>query len=150
MKQQSASQSHCFIGCALMLVASFTVTLASASTWRCIDSSDGHSYIVSQSVPSDRCELISEASPYASRRNVSDADSLVGTPARKAKSAAKRAIKRQGASIGMSKDEVLESSWGHPEHINRTTNAYGTREQWVYGGGNYLYFENGVLTSIQN
>lgn len=25
-----------------------------------------------------------------------------------------------------------------------------SREQWVYGNGNYLYFEDGTLTSIQN
>ena len=51
--------------------------------------------------------------------------------------------------IGMTK-EMCEDSWGKPESINRTTNAYGTSEQWVYGGGNYLYFDNGKLTSIQN
>jgi hypothetical protein len=58
--------------------------------------------------------------------------------------------KRQGVRIGMTRERVLESSWGRPEHINRTTNAFGEHEQWVYGGGNYLYFDNGVLTSIQN
>jgi len=51
--------------------------------------------------------------------------------------------------IGMTK-EMCEDSWGKPESINRTTNAYGISEQWVYGGGNYLYFDNGKLTSIQN
>jgi len=51
--------------------------------------------------------------------------------------------------IGMTK-EMCEDSWGKPESINRTTNAYGTSEQWVYGDGNYLYFDNGKLTSIQN
>lgn len=51
--------------------------------------------------------------------------------------------------IGMTK-EMCEDSWGKPESINRTTNTYGTSEQWVYGGGNYLYFDNGKLTSIQN
>jgi len=35
------------------------------------------------------------------------------------------------------------------QHINRTTGSYGTHEQWVYGGS-YLYFQNGVLTTIQN
>lgn len=58
--------------------------------------------------------------------------------------------KKEGVSIGMSEQDVRDSSWGRPESINRTTNAYGTREQWVYGGRNYLYFENGRLTSIQN
>lgn len=58
--------------------------------------------------------------------------------------------RKEGVSIGMSTTEVLESSWGKPKSVNRSTNAYGTREQWVYGGNNYLYFKNGVLTSIQN
>lgn len=57
--------------------------------------------------------------------------------------------KREGVRIGMSKQQVLESSWGRPEKINTTTNVYGTREQWVYGGG-YLYFVGDTLTAIQN
>jgi hypothetical protein len=45
---------------------------------------------------------------------------------------------------------VLES-WGHPSGgINKTTGAWGIHEQWVYGMGQYLYFENGKLTTIQN
>lgn len=58
--------------------------------------------------------------------------------------------KRAGVRIGMSKQDVIDSSWGRPTSVNRTTTAYGTHEQWVYGGGNYLYFEDGKLTSIQN
>jgi len=50
---------------------------------------------------------------------------------------------------GMSKLQA-QLSWGEPESVNRTSGSYGTHEQWVYGGNNYLYFENGVLTSIQN
>ena len=57
--------------------------------------------------------------------------------------------KSQGVSIGMTTQQVLESSWGEPEGINKTTTKYGTSEQWVYGD-NYLYFEDGILTSIQN
>jgi hypothetical protein len=51
----------------------------------------------------------------------------------------------------MSREEVIEgTSWGKPKSVNRTTTGYGVREQWVYGDGNYLYFENGKLTAIQN
>lgn len=57
--------------------------------------------------------------------------------------------KRQGVRIGMSEQDVLDSSWGRPEKVNRTTTQRGVREQWVYHG-NYLYFEDGVLTTIQN
>jgi hypothetical protein len=58
--------------------------------------------------------------------------------------------KKEGVSIGMTSERVLLSSWGRPESVNKTTNVNGVREQWVYGSGNYLYFQNGILTSIQN
>lgn len=58
--------------------------------------------------------------------------------------------RKSGVSIGMTSEEVLASSWGKPEKVNRTTTASGTREQWVYGGQNYLYFEDGVLTAVQH
>ena len=49
--------------------------------------------------------------------------------------------------IGMSKDYVL-LSWGKPNNINKSIGRWGTHEQWVYGRS-YLYFENGILTSMQ-
>jgi hypothetical protein len=49
----------------------------------------------------------------------------------------------------MTMEEARKSSWGRPNHVNRTTNAAGVSEQWVYDGG-YLYFSDGVLTTIQN
>ena len=58
--------------------------------------------------------------------------------------------KREGVSIGMSAQDVIDSSWGKPSKVNRTTNQWGVSEQWVYASGNYLYFKDGVLTSIQN
>jgi hypothetical protein len=58
--------------------------------------------------------------------------------------------RREGVRLGMTQEDVLASSWGRPEHINRTISARGTREQWVYGGRNYLYFEDGILVTIQN
>jgi hypothetical protein len=57
--------------------------------------------------------------------------------------------KRRGVSIGMTKEDVLASSWGRPQSVNQSTYTFGVREQWVYGGGNYLYFKDGVLDSIQ-
>ena len=63
----------------------------------------------------------------------------------------KRLVSLPGVRIGMTTEQVLkETSWGKPRSINRTTTAYGTREQWVYSNSNYLYFTNEVLTSIQN
>jgi len=57
---------------------------------------------------------------------------------------------KPGVSIGMTAQQVIEdTSWGAPRDVNRTTNTAGTHEQWVYGGGRYLYFDNGTLVSIQ-
>ena len=58
--------------------------------------------------------------------------------------------KSQGVTIGMTEKEVLASNWGKPRQINTTTRASGVSEQWVYEGGGYLYFEDGVLRTIQN
>lgn len=51
--------------------------------------------------------------------------------------------------IGMTKEEVRNSTWGSPNKINKTTTSYGTREQWVYSSNRYLYFDNGILSAIQ-
>lgn len=66
-----------------------------------------------------------------------------------AKRAELAARRKAGVSIGMTQTEVLQSSWGRPERINTSSYSWGTREQWVYGGRNYLYFRNGVLESVQ-
>jgi hypothetical protein len=58
--------------------------------------------------------------------------------------------KSEGVRLGMAPADVEASSWGKPQKINTTTNKWGESQQWVYGNGGYLYFENGVLTSIQN
>ena len=53
----------------------------------------------------------------------------------------------------MSQQDVLDSSWGRPHKVNKTTTVTGTREEWVYGEygeQGFLYFDNGVLTAIQN
>lgn len=61
-------------------------------------------------------------------------------------------IVRNSVCIGMNKAAAIES-WGKPDDINKTTSSIGVQEQWVYKGKNYdnkyLYFENGVLTTIQ-
>lgn len=51
--------------------------------------------------------------------------------------------------IGMTKEQILNSTWGSPNKKNVTENAYGTHEQWVYDKGRYIYFDNGIVTSIQ-
>ncbi|MEI8273408.1 MAG: hypothetical protein WCG08_12365 [Paludibacter sp.] len=51
--------------------------------------------------------------------------------------------------IGMTKQQC-RLSWGEPESINKSSGSWGVHEQWVYGSNSYLYFQNGVLSSIQN
>lgn len=50
--------------------------------------------------------------------------------------------------IGMTATEVRNSSWGSPDKINKDTYSWGTTEQWVYNKKGYIYFRNGVVTSI--
>ncbi|MNW56828.1 hypothetical protein D3C74_345730 [compost metagenome] len=52
--------------------------------------------------------------------------------------------------IGMTEQEVIYSKWGMPKHVNKTTTAYGISEQWVYDNYKYIYFENGIVTTIQD
>lgn len=52
--------------------------------------------------------------------------------------------------IGMTEQEVRNSTWGNPIRINTTTTAYGTSQQWVYSNYKYIYFENGIVTAIQD
>ena len=53
--------------------------------------------------------------------------------------------------------EMCRESWGSPDDINTMTGSWGVHEQWVYEysfSDSYsmycLYFENGILTSIQD
>jgi hypothetical protein len=61
---------------------------------------------------------------------------------------ARRIIKKE-IWIGMT-DKMARESIGRPNDINRTTSVYGVSEQWVYPNGRYLYFEDGILTTIQD
>lgn len=51
--------------------------------------------------------------------------------------------------IGMTAEEVRQSTWGEPSDINKTTYAWGIKEQWCYSGYRYIYFEDGIVTAIQ-
>ena len=58
-------------------------------------------------------------------------------------------ISRPDPQIGMTKEEVRESTWGEPKRIHKTSNTYGITEQWVYEYHKYIYFDDGIVTSIQ-
>lgn len=59
------------------------------------------------------------------------------------------AIKNKRVFIGMNREQVV-LSWGEPTNKNLTVTGKGTKEQWVYGIGDYLYFRNGVLEALQS
>lgn len=50
--------------------------------------------------------------------------------------------------IGMTEEEVLNSTWGEPQKKNKHTYSWGTSEQWVYPHNRYIYFEDEIVTSI--
>lgn len=58
------------------------------------------------------------------------------------------ASKKRNPAIGMTAEEVLESTWGRPKKINKTTYSWGVTEQWCYSGYRYIYFDNGIVSSI--
>ena len=60
----------------------------------------------------------------------------------------KEAILKGKIFIGMGSDQA-KASWGPPKRINKTVSASGVHEQWIYSS-QYLYFENGKLTSFQS
>ena len=49
----------------------------------------------------------------------------------------------------MSKEDLLASAWGEPNKVNRTTYEWGVTEQWCYPNNEYIYFEDGIVTAIQ-
>lgn len=51
--------------------------------------------------------------------------------------------------IGMTSEEVIASTWGKPDRINKTTYAWGVTEQWCYKDNRYVYLENGSVVAIQ-
>jgi hypothetical protein len=51
--------------------------------------------------------------------------------------------------IGMTEQQVLDSTWGFPSKRNTTETVGYFTEQWVYNDRGYIYFENGFVTAIQ-
>ena len=80
------------------------------------------------------------------------ADKIEADEQRKTVAAERARRKKEGVTLGMSEEEVLQSSWGKPDKVNRSHGSWGVHEQWVYRNrvSGYLYFENGKLTSVQN
>lgn len=108
-------------GMAATIAASMIFHEAHASSWRCIDS-DGHTYTSSQRVPSDTCQDMSTGASYAAAPDDSKDQPLVAPVKSSKPTATKRIMKektrRPGASIGMSREEAIGSSWGGGQKVS--------------------------------
>ncbi|TAH01325.1 MAG: hypothetical protein EAZ15_07470 [Sphingobacteriales bacterium] len=60
-----------------------------------------------------------------------------------------KVIQKEKVKIGMNKKECI-LSWGQPNTINKTITGNDILEQWVYGSNSYLYFNHGVIETIQD
>ena len=58
------------------------------------------------------------------------------------------AIYKRQIVVGMTADEARQS-WGEPSKVNASVGSYGRHEQWVYPGSQYVYVQNGLVTSAQ-
>ena len=91
------------------------------------------------------------ASRAEEKKRQAEVDRLYAAEEKKRQAEVDRLAKLPGVQIGMTANQVInQTSWGRPSSVNRTTTSAGTREQWVYGSRNYLYFTNSILTAIQN
>jgi hypothetical protein len=60
-----------------------------------------------------------------------------------------RAVAEKKIAIGMTRSEAV-FSLGTPQTVNNTTTSNGTHEQWVYNLTNYVYVDDGIVTSYQD
>jgi hypothetical protein len=52
--------------------------------------------------------------------------------------------------IGMTKEEVLATSWGKPSQVMSSLTPDGQEEQWEYPLEKTIFIENGFVTAIKN
>lgn len=90
-----------------------------------------------------------KAKIYSTEDVVDTMHKSIATARKKAEIDNKKRLSRGGVSVGMSKGQVLSSSWGKPVKVNSTIVKGRVTEQWVYQGSNYLYFDNENITAIQ-
>ncbi|MBP9940073.1 MAG: DUF4124 domain-containing protein [Comamonas sp.] len=136
----------------LVVVAAIATSPAMA-VYKCKDANGKLSY---QSHPcaatGTEGERIS-AAPAITTGSESNGDGQARLEAIKSYNRRFNAAANQQVMRGMTKDQVT-MAWGNPTDINRTIGSYGVHEQWVYrrghGSAQYVYFENGVVTSIQD
>lgn len=60
----------------------------------------------------------------------------------------REALANSAPKVGMTKTQVESSLWGKPDRKNIDEYSWGTTEQWVYDKYGYVYFENGIVSSV--
>lgn len=65
-----------------------------------------------------------------------------------AEKAEKGKLAKSAPTVGMTKEEVEGCAWGKPDKKNIDEYAWGTSEQWVYRSKGYVYFKNGIVSSV--
>lgn len=111
-------------------------------------------YVGTQAAKAMQQEKVSEIAAKAEAEREQKKAILRERAAEEAKQAqraasVKAAIQHGGIIPGMTGDECIQAS-GKPQFVKRTTNSDGTiTEKWIYGAG-YVYFENGIVTTIEN
>ena len=103
-------------------------------------------------VPYDREEQRQRAAKAAAQAKAAQAkrtaDRLAQIKAKKWPPEIEQAVINRSVLRGMTAEQAT-LAWGKPQQVNKTVGSWGVHEQWVYHSGGYLYFENGVLTSLQ-
>ncbi|MFI4963176.1 MAG: hypothetical protein ACHP6H_04890, partial [Legionellales bacterium] len=133
------------------IVTGKDITKAPGQKWEFIDLTIEEKYYnLSAIVENSRGERITVSSsdiygPDHKGRSYNDRE--VATYTTKFGATIFNTILKNSVKVGMTK-EMCTLSWGQPNKINQTVVAGGKSEQWVYKD-NYLYFANGVLTTIQ-
>ena len=116
---------------------------------------DGVKYILGK-FTTPQAYAKTQAAANAKKKAKEEADARQGE---KAKEHYKWLVKKYGqrradmivqgkVEVGFTK-AMCREAWGEPKTINTTETARVVHEQWVYSGSRYLYFNNGILTTIQ-
>ena len=107
-------------------------------------------YVVDRDLPKIKADAEKQRINAEKQRAVkAQNDRIALIKAKKLPPQIEKAILDRKVQVGMT-DEQVKLSWGNPGKINRTVTVNHVSEQWVYGSSTYLYFDNGVLTSLQD
>lgn len=67
---------------------------------------------------------------------------------KKAEKEEQEKLAKSDPKVGMTKTEVEGCAWGKPDRKNIDEYSWGTSEQWVYKSKGYVYFKNGIVSSV--